>query len=37
MVSVDTYDNKKMNWRSLMLDAKIGAITLITEGEALAE
>jgi hypothetical protein len=36
MINVDVYDDKKMTWRSLMLDGKTGAITLITEGEATA-
>ena len=36
MVTVESYEDKKMTWRSLMLDGKTGAITLITEGEATA-
>jgi hypothetical protein len=33
MVTVETYDEKKMTWRSVMVN-KAGGVTLTTEGEA---
>jgi hypothetical protein len=33
MITVETYDDRKMSWRSSMID-KAGAVTLVTEGEA---
>ena len=33
MVTVETYEDKKMSWRSVMLN-KSGGVTLTTEGEA---